>query len=802
MLCVFSDLTSDWLLDSIVDQGLVHLHGLQQEISINTPRSSLHDEQNKRLAVNTKLHSLGTVREVLQAATSQTYQLNQHQLFDGVMKNEQSFNAIYTSNVYDVMPSANIQGLVFGTDIQGIQCGANIQGIKSGTNIQGIQCGANIQGKHIQSGPDIQGKNIQSGLDMQYKSIQSGPDMQYKSIQSGLDIQGKSIQSGLDIPGKSITLVTTEPQGACYSTIVSGLHVQCVGKNIEVETETEPFFSRQNSATCNMKKPYSPLSPVVNGETGQMMSRETGQLMSRETGQLMSRETGQLVSGETGQLMSGEIDQLISGETAQKMSRETCHLTNGETSQLMNGETIQLMNGETGQLINGETSQLINREIGLINEQTHQGMSRMNKPFNSETSQATNGEVGNFMSRGKVAFMGEDELINGEIGGPTVQPVVIEAGSGSMVHLSGSPSLASSADDINIDLLMGNSTMMSEGCGLMSADVEEAFIPKDVHGNTICEEVPTNKRPQTRVTGDSESDSENYDSYYVQEVHNDGQEVTICDGRPSCHLELADRQLKHISTDGDDDKITCDGHPSSHLEMADRQLKHISDDGDDDEIICDALSSSDLEMAERELKHISDDGEYICHLCGGVYQCQATLDDHHIEHSGQRFSCPVCGRCCSSGSNLTRHITRVHTHDKPYKCQICDKTFSSSSVLSKHRQIHPQEGATFTFKCYICDEGFPTADGLRQHGLIHTSHKLYKCKLCDLAFKTSQSLVKHKIFHVKEKMCTAPRKKTTGVVKRTKEPGQKIHKCQLCTKAYVHEKHLNNHIDKIHPFIK
>ena len=99
-------------------------------------------------------------------------------------------------------------------------------------------------------------------------------------------------------------------------------------------------------------------------------------------------------------------------------------------------------------------------------------------------------------------------------------------------------------------------------------------------------------------------------------------------------------------------------------------------------------------------------------------------------------SCPICGKVCSSPSELTAHM-RVHTGEKPHKCEICGAGYPYKSSLNSHRRLKHKAAWTADRTCPICGKRFLRPVHLKPH---MKEHREYKDTITHPAVETQENL--------------------------------------------------------------
>lgn len=194
-----------------------------------------------------------------------------------------------------------------------------------------------------------------------------------------------------------------------------------------------------------------------------------------------------------------------------------------------------------------------------------------------------------------------------------------------------------------------------------------------------------------------------------------------------------------------------------------------------------------------------------------------------LENNDGTYRCPLCPKEVVSKYNLKRHMM-IHTGEKPHKCPTCYKGFREQSDLRKHKKVHIYGNRLFECnicfrsyqsykanKCYYCegdDEDLPPPN------TYEDDSKLYSCFLCTATQLTTHQLKQHLIqVHPATSRVTytnnsngvsngsssvatvaAPSAgKSTVSVSRNVEDMEKIHKCNVCSKAFRSKQFLMLH---------
>ncbi|XP_026769497.3 zinc finger protein 1035 [Pangasianodon hypophthalmus] len=167
-----------------------------------------------------------------------------------------------------------------------------------------------------------------------------------------------------------------------------------------------------------------------------------------------------------------------------------------------------------------------------------------------------------------------------------------------------------------------------------------------------------------------------------------------------------------------------------------------------------------------------------------VHPEQITLD--HVGSQAKRqpqsdvFECSTCSKKFSTNSNLTRHISMLHSTFKPFSCKRCGTGFTSKDSLRRHnvrvnckmssaeclepvqmptksntsvqscretsklmQRIEGHYSNKWKFQCEYCPRRFKTQTQLKLHTRLHTGEKPFGCACCDERFIRRDYLKRH-----------------------------------------------------------
>lgn len=161
-------------------------------------------------------------------------------------------------------------------------------------------------------------------------------------------------------------------------------------------------------------------------------------------------------------------------------------------------------------------------------------------------------------------------------------------------------------------------------------------------------------------------------------------------------------------------------------------------------------------LVAHQKKHTTE-RSFECNLCNKTFYNQVGLDRHVQRHNVQpvkkpKFQCSICGVVLTHTNHLNVHM-RTHqirgvstaplasttpvvaeqgvapAQKKQHICSICGRSCSSPSNLDVHMQRHTGQMTKF---CDICGKGYPRSTDLTLHMRRHTGEKPFVRFICIL----------------------------------------------------------------------
>ncbi|XP_035786798.1 zinc finger protein 583-like [Anopheles albimanus] len=160
---------------------------------------------------------------------------------------------------------------------------------------------------------------------------------------------------------------------------------------------------------------------------------------------------------------------------------------------------------------------------------------------------------------------------------------------------------------------------------------------------------------------------------------------------------------------------------------------------------CSKCYSTNLAL-KRHTENVHGPERFICDVCSKTFKSTAQFRHHqrihHAPQSSFGVECSICKKWLKNGANLSKHMGRHGTSNRPNICEVCGKRAPNATALKAHKRfVHEQEKS---FQCTICGKAFKRAVTLREHMTVHTGGALYNCPWCSKTFNSNANMHSHK----------------------------------------------------------
>lgn len=140
---------------------------------------------------------------------------------------------------------------------------------------------------------------------------------------------------------------------------------------------------------------------------------------------------------------------------------------------------------------------------------------------------------------------------------------------------------------------------------------------------------------------------------------------------------------------------------------------------------------------KRHTENVHGPERFICDVCSKTFKSTAQFRHHqrihHAPQSSFGVECSICKKWYAhrsaihqqwynlfvrlwfgrlkNGANLSKHMGRHGTSNRPNICEVCGKRAPNATALKAHKRfVHEQEKS---FQCTICGKAFKRAVTLR-----------------------------------------------------------------------------------------
>ncbi|XP_026863098.2 zinc finger protein 1035 [Electrophorus electricus] len=152
-----------------------------------------------------------------------------------------------------------------------------------------------------------------------------------------------------------------------------------------------------------------------------------------------------------------------------------------------------------------------------------------------------------------------------------------------------------------------------------------------------------------------------------------------------------------------------------------------------------SLGAADLKDARATL--VETDGEFKCKFCTKTFTKSRNLRRHILTHTEVKpYRCKSCESCFSRYDHLKLHQARCKGKRKRLEVRIEKIPLDHVGTGWQSKMQQPND----KFKCNTCSQPFSTYSNLTRHiSMLHSAFKPYSCKKCGNRYCTKKSLRRH-----------------------------------------------------------
>lgn len=179
-------------------------------------------------------------------------------------------------------------------------------------------------------------------------------------------------------------------------------------------------------------------------------------------------------------------------------------------------------------------------------------------------------------------------------------------------------------------------------------------------------------------------------------LHSQSYSCLVCDLRFSSEKRLSMHSWSHRKDEPSECAVCKKTFPDA-MSLAYHRRTHVGRNPYQ-------LSACDLRFSDekrpttcrvtRYERNRTGKGLFECHICNKIYLYESALTSHMKTHTSKKLTCSLCGELFHDNFDLSLHMRRSHTGEKPYQCSVCSERFPKANSLLIHMKSHPAENPT------------------------------------------------------------------------------------------------------------